>query len=160
MNGKKVAKLVQQAISSRILGFPAQSAKSKTGAFESNFDRRTAFNETMKEEKSRVAFGDNFQYENGFEIFMSNAFMDRMCTENEPDAPYIELEINSLGRSIDVKTIAKIVMFGLSTDTVYSVPYEKGYIEYAIACVEGIFDLHRIGVHFKCIGTVVPSLVK
>ena len=158
MNGKKIAKLVQQAISCRLLGFPAQSAKSKTGAFESNFDRRSAFNDTIKEEKSRVAFGDNFQYENGFEIFMLNAFMNRMCKEDEPDAPYIEMEFNGLGRSIDVKTVAKIILFGLSTDMVYSVPCETGFVEYAIDRVEGLSDLHRIGIYFKCIGS--PTLTK
>ena len=143
---------MQTAIAVRLRSFPKISADSKTYKFASAMERRSSINAHLFDKKERVDFGLNFCIENGFEVFMSNAYMNLMCKEDEPDAPFIQIEFGCFGKVIDVKTAAKVILFGLSTDFVYSVPCEKGInAEYIIDRVEGR-DLNHISVFFKCIG--------
>lgn len=156
MNRKQIAKIVASALQEQ-LGklFPDFVKASKSIPANNDYERRYNANMRYVKETKRIDFGLNSTINFGFDVYISNpCFYIR--GSDHPDEPFITLEFSNLQRKIDPKILAKIILFGLSTNFIYRVVLENDKNEeivmaYAIDKVD-MDTFYKINVYFKYLG--------
>lgn len=156
MNRKRIVKIVASAIQEQ-LGklFPDFVKASKSIPANNDYERRYNANVRYVKETKRIDFGLNSTINFGFDVYISNpCFYIR--GSDHPDEPFITLEFSNLQRKIDPKILAKIILFGLSTNFIYRVVLENDkneeiVVAYTIDKVD-MDTFYKINVYFKYLG--------
>lgn len=153
MNRKQIAKIVASALQEQ-LGklFPDFVKASKSIPANNDYERRYNANMQYVKETKRIDFGLNSTINFGFDVYISNPRF-YIHGSDHPDEPCVTLEFSNLQRKIDPKSLAKIILFGLSTDFTYRVVLENEEIVMAYVIDKIDMDtFYKINVYFKYLG--------
>lgn len=139
MNGKKIGKIISNALHESLSIFPEVVKCSSIYADETNIERRMSYNKYFycaKKTIDPLLFGGYDKI--GMDIEVYNPKFNCMLKEDDPDTPTIDIHFHNKDSAyLDPKTMAKIILFGLSSDFIYPVNYLDGSIkEYVIDKVE------------------------
>ena len=155
MNGKKIGKIISEALLESLQKFPeAVETSTRVYAGKTNIERRMSYNEHLvscakKNIDPLLIGGDN---KIGMCIEVYDPKLNCMLKEDDPDAPAINIYFNNKDSAyLDPKTMAKVILFGLSSDFVYPVNWPDGSRkEYVIDKVEyGRWNFDYLTVRFK-----------
>lgn len=155
MNGKKIGKIISEALLESLQKFPeAVETSTRVYAGKTNIERRISYTEHLascdKKDIDPLLFGGYNKI--GMNIEVYDPKLNCMLKEDEPDAPAINICFNNKNPAyLDPKTMAKVILFGLSSDFVYPVNWPDGSRkEYVIDKVEyGRWNFDYLTVRFK-----------
>jgi len=163
MNSKRIVKIIEAALLESLRKFPeaVRDSIKHCDTEKTNDERRDYYNmnrwDATEHKIDPLKFGgcDNI----GFDVSLSNPRFNRMIEEDGIDSPCVDMIFSNLSNgSIDPKNLAKIILFGLSTDFVYKIPKEdygcrSTFIyNYVIDKLEFDGGFYKIKIFFKCIG--------
>ncbi len=128
MNGKRIAKIISEEIMKSLYQFSdviIESCKCAPEA-ETNDNRRYKYNMCHSQPMRKIdslKFGGYDKL--GFDIEISKPTFNRR--ENYArDCPCLTVRFTNISNGSDPKTFAKIILFGFSSDWVYSIRYDDG----------------------------------
>lgn len=155
MNGKRIAKIISEELLVSLKQFSDVISKSyeliqKEEGLSSDYERRSKYNKTVSNPKYRkidpLKFGGYDKL--GFDIEISEPLFNlNLRDKYRLDSPYLTVRFSNLSnRSVDPKTIAKIILFGFSTDWIYKVRYDddSDKLEYS-----AVIDYTEFGSNFN-----------
>ena len=130
MNGKRIAKIISEEIMKSLYQFSDVITKSYKCAPEAETNDGRRFKYNMRNQTGHMRKINSLKFGGydklGFDIEISEPIFN-VRKNYARDCPCLTVRFSNMSNeSVDPKTFAKIILFGLSSDWVYQIHYDDG----------------------------------